>query len=141
MLRPMRFAELCCSGWQCRADYPAYSKEILQTLQCTYSTQTDSLTLFFLSRKAKADYISYAFKRHSSSRQQYIYYSEVNDYMGKITGFLKDVVSEMRKVSWPKRKQLTRYTIVVITTVVFMAIYFGLVDLGISEVMEWYLAL
>ncbi|MFD1207075.1 MULTISPECIES: preprotein translocase subunit SecE [Sporosarcina] len=61
--------------------------------------------------------------------------------MGKITGFLKDVVSEMRKVSWPKRKQLTRYTIVVITTVVFMAIYFGLVDLGISEVMEWYLAL
>lgn len=61
--------------------------------------------------------------------------------MGKITGFLKDVVSEMRKVSWPKRKQLTRYTIVVITTVVFMAIYFGLVDLGISKVMEWYLAL
>ena len=61
--------------------------------------------------------------------------------MGKITGFLKDVVAEMRKVSWPKRKQLTRYTIVVISTVVFMAIYFGLVDLGISEVMEWYLAL
>ena len=34
--------------------------------------------------------------------------------MGKISGFLKDVVSEMRKVSWPKRKELTRYTIVVI---------------------------
>ena len=45
--------------------------------------------------------------------------------MGKITGFLKDVVSEMRKVSWPKRKELTRYTIVVIFTVVFMAVYFG----------------
>ena len=61
--------------------------------------------------------------------------------MGKITGFLRDVVGEMRKVSWAKRKQLTRYTIVVISTVVFMAIYFGLVDLGISQVMEWYLAL
>lgn len=61
--------------------------------------------------------------------------------MGKVTGFLTDVVSEMRKVSWPKRKELTRYTIVVIATVVFMAVYFGLVDLGISEVMEWYLAL
>ncbi|MBB4825328.1 preprotein translocase subunit SecE [Sporosarcina luteola] len=61
--------------------------------------------------------------------------------MGKITGFLRNVVGEMRKVSWPKRKQLTRYTIVVISTVVFMAIYFGLVDLGISQVMEWYLAL
>ncbi|MCM3744797.1 preprotein translocase subunit SecE [Sporosarcina luteola] len=61
--------------------------------------------------------------------------------MGKITGFLKDVVSEMRKVSWPKKKELTRYTIVVITTVVFMAVYFGLVDLGISKAMEWYIAL
>lgn len=61
--------------------------------------------------------------------------------MGKITGFLKNVVSEMRKVSWPKRKELTKYTIVVISTVIFMAIYFGLVDFGISRIMEWYVAL
>ena len=58
--------------------------------------------------------------------------------MGKISGFLKDVMSEMRKVSWPKRKQLTRYTIVVLATVVFMALYFALTDLGISSIMEWY---
>jgi len=61
--------------------------------------------------------------------------------MGKITSFFKNVVTEMRKVSWPKRKDLTRYTIVVISTVVFMAIYFGLVDFGLSRVMEWYVAL
>ena len=61
--------------------------------------------------------------------------------MGKLSGFFKNVVSEMRKVSWPKRKQLTRYTIVVLTTVVFMAVYFGLVDLGISSVIKWYIAL
>ena len=53
--------------------------------------------------------------------------------MSKLSGFLKDVVSEMRKVSWPKRKELTRYTIVVLSTVVFMAIYFGILDLGISN--------
>ncbi|MBD7907544.1 preprotein translocase subunit SecE [Sporosarcina gallistercoris] len=61
--------------------------------------------------------------------------------MGKITSFFKNVVTEMRKVSWPKRKELTRYTIVVIGTVVFMAVYFGLVDLGLSRVMEWYVSL
>jgi preprotein translocase subunit SecE len=61
--------------------------------------------------------------------------------MSKLIGFLKNVGSEMRKVSWPKRKELTRYTIVVLSTVVFMAVYFGLIDLGISRVMEWYLAL
>jgi len=59
--------------------------------------------------------------------------------MGKITGFLKDVMSEMRKVSWPKRKQLTRYTIVVLATVLFMAVYFAITDLGISSLMEWYI--
>lgn len=60
--------------------------------------------------------------------------------MGKISGFLKEVVSEMRKVSWPKRKKLTRYTIVVLSTVVFMAVYFGIVDLGISKLMDWYVS-
>lgn len=61
--------------------------------------------------------------------------------MAKPIGFLKDVVSEMRKVSWPKRKELTRYTIVVIVTVIFMAIYFGVVDFGILKLVEWYIAL
>jgi len=61
--------------------------------------------------------------------------------MSKISGFLKDVASEMRKVSWPKRKELTKYTIVVLATVSFMAVYFALTDLGISSLMEWYLAL
>jgi preprotein translocase subunit SecE len=61
--------------------------------------------------------------------------------MGKIIDFLKKVVSEMRKVSWPRRKQLTRYTIVVLTTVLFMAVFFAVVDVGISSLIKWYLAL
>lgn len=61
--------------------------------------------------------------------------------MGNIGGFFSNVVSEMRKVSWPKRKELTRYTIVVLTTVIFMALYFAVIDAGISEVFRWFLAL
>lgn len=59
--------------------------------------------------------------------------------MGKIKQFLRDVVSEMRKTSWPKGKELTKYTIVVITTVIFVAIFFVLVDLGVSELFRWYI--
>ncbi|WP_010095794.1 preprotein translocase subunit SecE [Ornithinibacillus scapharcae] len=47
--------------------------------------------------------------------------------------FLKNVSREMKKVSWPKGKELTSYTVVVVSTVVFMALFFGLVDLGISQ--------
>ncbi|MFC5540863.1 MAG: preprotein translocase subunit SecE [Bacilli bacterium] len=59
--------------------------------------------------------------------------------MGKIKKFLQEVMSEMRKTSWPKSKELTKYTIVVVTTVIFVALYFVLVDLGISELFRWYL--
>ncbi|GIO28792.1 preprotein translocase subunit SecE [Ornithinibacillus bavariensis] len=47
--------------------------------------------------------------------------------------FLKNVSREMKKVSWPKGKELSSYTIVVVSTVVFMAVFFGLIDLGISQ--------
>ncbi len=61
--------------------------------------------------------------------------------MANISGFFSNVVSEMRKVSWPKRKELTRYTVVVLSTVVVMAIFFAVIDLGISEAVRWFLAL
>lgn len=61
--------------------------------------------------------------------------------MGKITGFFREVGSEMRKTSWPKSKELTKYTVVVLSTVIVMALFFVLVDLGISKLLRWYLEL
>lgn len=49
-----------------------------------------------------------------------------------IGNFLRDVVVEMKRVSWPTRKELTRYTWVVLGTVTFIAVFFAVVDLGIS---------
>ncbi|MCA1057158.1 preprotein translocase subunit SecE [Rossellomorea aquimaris] len=54
-----------------------------------------------------------------------------------MVNFFRNVASEMRKVSWPKRKELTRYTITVITTVIFVAVFFAVIDLGISELMRF----
>ncbi|GGB49654.1 preprotein translocase subunit SecE [Virgibacillus dakarensis] len=54
----------------------------------------------------------------------------------KVIKFFKNVSREMKKVSWPKGKELTSYTITVITTVVFVAIFFTLVDLGITQILE-----
>ncbi len=38
----------------------------------------------------------------------------------RMMSFFKDVGKEMKKVSWPKGKELTRYTITVISTVIFL---------------------
>ena len=61
--------------------------------------------------------------------------------MSKITKFLREVGAEMRKTSWPKGKELTKYTIVVISTVVVMGLFFTVVDLGISQLLSWFLDL
>jgi preprotein translocase subunit SecE len=43
--------------------------------------------------------------------------------------FFVEVRSEMRKVSWPGRKEVYGTTIVVVCAVFFFGIYLGLVDL------------
>ncbi|MBO8157451.1 MAG: preprotein translocase subunit SecE [Bacillaceae bacterium] len=53
-----------------------------------------------------------------------------------VAKFFKDVTREMSKVSWPKGRELVRYTITVVTTVAFVAVFFALIDLGITQVLE-----
>lgn len=50
--------------------------------------------------------------------------------------FLKNVSREMKKVSWPKRRELTSYTITVIATVSFVAVFFAIIDFGISQALN-----
>ncbi|WP_082684205.1 preprotein translocase subunit SecE [Lentibacillus amyloliquefaciens] len=54
----------------------------------------------------------------------------------KLGKFFKDVAREMKKVSWPKGRELTSYTITVLTTVAFVAVFFAVIDLGISQVLN-----
>ena len=56
--------------------------------------------------------------------------------MKRIVDFFKDVSREMKKVSWPKGKELTRYTITVIATVAFAVVFFAIIDYGISSLIR-----
>ncbi|MCE7793846.1 preprotein translocase subunit SecE [Salipaludibacillus sp. CUR1] len=42
----------------------------------------------------------------------------------------------MKRVSWPNRKELTKYTVVVSVTVIFIAIFFAIADFGISSLIR-----
>lgn len=42
----------------------------------------------------------------------------------------------MRKVTWPKGSELVSYTITVVVTVAFVAIFFAVVDLGITQILN-----
>ena len=50
--------------------------------------------------------------------------------------FFGDVWSELKKVRWPNRKELTSYTAVVLVTVFMLALFFFVIDLGISRLID-----
>jgi len=55
---------------------------------------------------------------------------------GTTFSFFADSWAELKKVRWPSRKELTSYSIVVLLTVVVVTIYFWLLDIGISSLVE-----
>jgi len=52
---------------------------------------------------------------------------------GSIASFFSDSWNELKKVRWPNRKELTSYSIVVFVAIIFVTIYFWLLDIIISE--------
>lgn len=46
----------------------------------------------------------------------------------KLVTFLKEVNTEMKKVTWPSRKEISGSTVVVIVSVAIVALYLGVVD-------------
>ncbi|CAG7647507.1 Protein translocase subunit SecE [Paenibacillus solanacearum] len=55
---------------------------------------------------------------------------------GSTFSFFTDCWSELKKVKWPTRKEMTSYTLVVLFTVAFVTLYFYVLDLGISELLR-----
>ena len=51
----------------------------------------------------------------------------------RISGFFREVVSELRKVIWPTRKELLTYTGVVIAFVTVMTTIVALLDYGFGK--------
>ena len=51
-------------------------------------------------------------------------------------GYLKEVVRELKKVSWPSRKQTVNKTILVIVISMLLAIYLGGLDFIFQKLTE-----
>lgn len=55
--------------------------------------------------------------------------------------FFKEVVSEMKQVTWLTGKELSGLTITVISSIIVLALFFGIVDLGIGAAIKALLSL
>ena len=52
----------------------------------------------------------------------------------KITGFYREFKTEMKKVTWPGRKETVSSTAVVIVTVLVIVLFLGLVDYALGRI-------
>ena len=52
--------------------------------------------------------------------------------------YLREVRDEMRKVAWPKRPEVQRYSIIVIITVIVYTAFVGGFDWLFGQLAEWF---
>jgi preprotein translocase subunit SecE len=57
----------------------------------------------------------------------------------QLGGFFADVRNEMRKVTFPSRKEVQATTVVVIITVIIFGIYFYVIDYAFASGVQWVL--
>lgn len=53
----------------------------------------------------------------------------------------KGMIKELKKVTWPTKKELAVYSVVVVVAVIIFTIIVGIYDLGLSKLMELILSL
>ncbi|MBW1918271.1 MAG: preprotein translocase subunit SecE [Deltaproteobacteria bacterium] len=63
--------------------------------------------------------------------------SEILQYWRQTKQFFNEAVIELKKVTWPGRKETLGATAVVIILVVFISVFLGIVDLGLSRLVSY----
>ncbi|MBQ4061938.1 MAG: preprotein translocase subunit SecE [Christensenellaceae bacterium] len=49
---------------------------------------------------------------------------------------IKDIISELKKVTWPSRKDLISYSVAVLVFIVILAVVTGLIDMGLGALLK-----
>jgi len=62
---------------------------------------------------------------------------EAKGFFGRIAMFYRQVISELSKVVWPTRNQLTTYTAVVLVFVTFVILVVSIFDLVLTRITFW----
>ncbi len=60
----------------------------------------------------------------------------VKSYVNSVKQFLSEVVSELKKVTWPNRKETLGTTGVVLILVIIISIFLGMVDFGLARLVR-----
>ena len=69
-------------------------------------------------------------------KQKFNIWTFLKNLPRKVAKFLRNVVHELKRVTWPSRKALLTYTIVVLVTIVIFGVLLGLYDFIFLQLVE-----
>jgi preprotein translocase subunit SecE len=61
---------------------------------------------------------------------------DIKSWIEKTKQFLREVKVELKKVSWPAKKETVASTSIVLIIVVIISFYLGVVDFGLSRIVK-----
>ena len=61
-----------------------------------------------------------------------VFILEKRRFMKKIRKFFEEVNKELKKVRWPNKKEMIKYSVATISFVIFFAVFFYLIDLTVA---------
>jgi preprotein translocase subunit SecE len=64
---------------------------------------------------------------------------KIKEFWQKAKQFFREVRVELKKVTWPSRKETIASTSVVLITVILVSFFLGIVDLGLSRLIKIFL--
>jgi preprotein translocase subunit SecE len=62
--------------------------------------------------------------------------ANLRETYGRVAPFFREVRAELKRVTWPTRKETVGSTSVVLILVMIMAVFFGLVDMGLHAIIR-----
>ena len=62
---------------------------------------------------------------------------EIKGVVDKVRQFLREVKAELKKITWPGRKETIASTVVVIVIVLVAGVYLGIVDMILSRLIRF----
>jgi len=61
-------------------------------------------------------------------------------YIKKLTTYIRESIAELKKVTWPTKKETTNYTLLVIGISLGVAVFFGILDfvlnIGVEQIIN-----
>ena len=82
----------------------------------------------------------FLFLQPAQSTSYFLAFREINKTVGfirTIRSFFSDIKSEFKRVTWPTREATLQSTGVVLFLTLVVAIFLGVVDLGLSEAVQF----